>query len=71
MSGATETQKSFHGPAFSPTSLVASPSKKLAMVDVGTPVGRKKRRCGWSVKVLAALLDPQHRAEAEVGVGRS
>ena len=51
-SGATETQKSFHGPAFSPTSLVASPSKKLAMVEVATPVGRKKRRCGCRVKVL-------------------
>ena len=41
MSGCGAIQRSLPSPAFRPTSLVDSPSKKLPIVPVGCPVGRK------------------------------
>ena len=65
MFGWGAAQKSLRAPARRPTSLVASPSKKLRIVPPWTPVGRKKRRLGWTVNDFAVLLDPEHGAEPE------
>ena len=41
MSGSTAVQKSLRSPAFNPMWLSSSPAKKLPIVEVPAPVGRK------------------------------
>ncbi len=65
MSGWTAVQRSLAGPAFSPTSLVASPSKKLLIVPLSCPGGAEVAAVRAQFRSLAVPLDAEHGAEGE------